>query len=94
MKSENCKIAAAVSAILGSCVGYAPHAWSAEPIEEVVVSGIRASLQRAQDIKREADGVVDAIAAEDLGKFPDTNIAEAMQRVPGCLLYTSPSPRD
>ena len=86
MKSENCKIAAAVSAILGGCVGYIPHAWSAEPIEEVIVSGIRASLQRAQDIKREADGVVDAIAAEDLGKFPDTNIAEAMQRVPGVAI--------
>jgi TonB-dependent receptor len=49
----------------------------------IVVTGIRASLERAMDIKREADGVVDAISAEDIGKFPDTNLAESLQRVPG-----------
>jgi TonB-dependent receptor len=49
----------------------------------VVITGIRASLERAMDIKREADGVVDAISAEDIGKFPDTNLAESLQRVPG-----------
>jgi TonB-dependent receptor len=50
---------------------------------EIVVSGIRASLQQAQDIKRDAQGVVDAISAEDIGKFPDTNLAESLQRVTG-----------
>jgi TonB-dependent receptor len=49
----------------------------------IVVTGIRASLERAMDIKRESDGVVDAISAEDIGKFPDTNLAESLQRVPG-----------
>jgi TonB-dependent receptor len=49
----------------------------------VVVTGIRGSLERAMDIKREADGVVDAISAEDIGKFPDTNLAESLQRIPG-----------
>ncbi|MCW3837698.1 TonB-dependent receptor [Sphingomonas canadensis] len=51
--------------------------------EEIVVTGIRASLERSMDIKRESTGVVDAISAEDMGKFPDTNLAESLQRVPG-----------
>lgn len=52
-------------------------------IEEIVVSGIRGSLQRSMDIKRESQGVVDAISAEDIGKFPDTNLAESLQRITG-----------
>ncbi len=51
--------------------------------EVVVVTGIRGSLQRSLDIKRESAGVVDAISAEDIGKFPDTNLAQAMMRIPG-----------
>jgi TonB-dependent receptor len=51
--------------------------------EEVVVFGIRGSLERSADIKREAFGVVDAISAEDMGKFPDTNLAESLQRITG-----------
>ncbi|WP_066723060.1 TonB-dependent receptor [Sphingomonas pituitosa] len=51
--------------------------------EEVVVTGIRASLERSIAIKREAPGIVDAISAEDIGKFPDTNLAESLQRIPG-----------
>src|SRR5262245_37678034 len=54
-----------------------------EPLEEVVVTGLRASLQTSMDIKRTAVGVVDAIAAEDMGKFPDTNLAESLQRITG-----------
>ena len=50
---------------------------------EIIVTGVRASLERAMDIKRDASGVVDAISAEDIGKFPDTNLAESLQRVPG-----------
>jgi TonB-dependent receptor len=51
--------------------------------EEIVVTGVRASLDRAIDIKRNSNGVVDAISAEDIGKFPDTNLAESLQRIPG-----------
>jgi iron complex outermembrane recepter protein len=51
--------------------------------EVVVVTGIRGSLQRNLDIKRESVGVVDAISAEDIGKFPDTNLAESIMRIPG-----------
>lgn len=58
-------------------------------IEEVVVTGIRSSLKRAQDIKRDASGVVDSIAAEDLGKFPDLNVAESLQRIPGVSIDRS-----
>ena len=54
-----------------------------ENLEEVVVTGIRASLEQNIDMKRNADSVVDAITAEDIGKFPDKNVAEALQRVPG-----------
>jgi len=49
----------------------------------IVVTGIRASLERSIQIKREAPGIVDAISAEDIGKFPDTNLAESLQRIPG-----------
>ncbi|OEZ95992.1 TonB-dependent receptor [Duganella phyllosphaerae] len=50
---------------------------------QVVVSGIRASLSSSLNTKRMQDGVVDAVSAEDAGKFPDTNIAESLQRVTG-----------
>ncbi|MBE8718041.1 TonB-dependent receptor [Cellvibrio sp. KB43] len=56
---------------------------SGSVVEEVYVSGIRASLERAMDIKREAGGVVEAISAEDIGKFPDANLAESLQRISG-----------
>lgn len=57
--------------------------------EEIVVTGIRASLNRARDIKRNAQGVVDAISAEDIGKFPDTNLAESLQRITGVSIDRS-----
>lgn len=52
-------------------------------LEEVVITGIRASLERSIEIKRSADSIVDSIASEDLGKFPDANVAEALQRITG-----------
>ena len=55
-------------------------------LEEVVVTGIRGSLSRARDIKRNATGIVDAISAEDIGKFPDQNVAESLQRVTGVAI--------
>jgi len=54
-----------------------------DPSAKVVVSGIRASLSSSLTTKRLQDGVVDAVSAEDAGKFPDTNIAESLQRVTG-----------
>ena len=52
-------------------------------LDTVVVKGIRASLEKSADVKRNSDGVVDAIVAEDIGKFPDTNLAESLQRITG-----------
>ena len=58
-------------------------------LEEIVVTGIRGSLQRSLDIKREASGVVDVITSEDIGKFPDSNVAASLQRVPGVSIQRS-----
>lgn len=52
-------------------------------IEEVIVTGVKAALISAMETKRDASGVVDAIDAQDIGKFPDTNLAESLQRIPG-----------
>ena len=57
--------------------------------EEIVVTGIRGSLRAAVDIKRNGQGVVDAISAEDIGKFPDTNLAESLQRITGVSIDRS-----
>lgn len=54
-----------------------------DSVEEIVVSGIRASLTKALDIKKESNQIVDSIVAEDIGKFPDNNVVEALQRVTG-----------
>jgi TonB-dependent receptor len=59
-----------------------------EPVE-VVITGIRGSLQRNLDIKRDAIGVVDVISSEDIGKFPDSNVAASLQRVPGVSIQRS-----
>lgn len=52
-------------------------------LEEITVTGIRASLERSMDVKRDSSGVVDAISSEDMGKFPDANLAESLQRITG-----------
>jgi iron complex outermembrane recepter protein len=52
-------------------------------IQEVVVTGIRASLQEALTIKKNSTNVVDVVTAEDIGKMPDKNIADSLKRVPG-----------
>ena len=49
-----------------------------EQLQEVVVTGIRASLEQSLEAKRSADSVVDVITAEDIGKMPDKNIADSL----------------
>jgi TonB-dependent receptor len=61
----------------------AAEAEAAAGEEEVVVTGFRRSLSAAIDVKRNAAGSVDAILAEDIAKFPDNNLAESIQRIPG-----------
>ncbi len=68
---------------------------AAEPVAgEIIVSGFRASLQSAQNIKRNADTFVDVITAEDIGALPDRSVAEALQRVPGVNIGRFEKPSD
>jgi TonB-dependent receptor len=62
---------------------------SPEDLDEIVITGIIGSLQRNLDLKRTATGVVDVITAEDIGKFPDSNVAASLQRVPGVSIQRS-----
>ncbi|WP_245941985.1 TonB-dependent receptor [Sphingomonas gilva] len=54
--------------------------------DEIIVTGYRASIEESLAQKREADAFVDVITAEDIGKFPDKNVADALQRVPGVII--------
>ena len=77
-------LAAGVALALGAtAISPVAVAQDDEVIEEIVTTGIRSSLKRAMDIKRNEKGVVDAISAEDIGKFPDANLAESLQRITG-----------
>ena len=58
-------------------------------LQTVTVTGIRSSVKRAIDVKRDSSGVTDSIASEDLGKFPDLNVAESLQRIPGIAIDRS-----
>jgi TonB-dependent receptor len=58
----------------------------AETIEEVVVTGFRASLNKALEAKQDTVGSIDMIVAEDIADFPDLNLAESLQRVPGVVI--------
>ena len=61
----------------------APTAADQGPIEEVVITGIRAAIESAISEKKKADTIVETISAEDIGKLPDTTIAESLARLPG-----------
>jgi TonB-dependent receptor len=76
-------LALPVGAIAQTSTSAADTQGTPSSTDEIVVTGIRASLDRAIDIKRNSAGVVDAISAEDIGKFPDTNLAESLQRITG-----------
>jgi TonB-dependent receptor len=87
-------------AVAGACASFgAAHAQDAtaqaNPSDSttsapsVVVTGIRASLQSTLNMKRNSDGIVDGIVADDIGKFPDTNLAESLQRISGVSIDRS-----
>jgi iron complex outermembrane receptor protein len=63
-----------------------PDQAKAKQLATVTVVGIRASLQASMDTKRNADAIVDAITSEDIGKFPASNVAEALAQIPGVTL--------
>jgi iron complex outermembrane recepter protein len=84
------KFLSAVSlSVLAVGSAYAQEAAEEAPADEgdaIVVTGYRASLDAALNAKRLDGGIVDVVKAEDIGKFPDTNLAESLQRVPGVVI--------
>jgi iron complex outermembrane receptor protein len=78
-------LAGSVSVIAVAIAGAGPAVAAEAPntVGELVVTGIRESLERAIAIKKSSDDQVDAISADDIGKLPDKNVADALQRIPG-----------
>jgi TonB-dependent receptor len=90
------RIALVNSAALSALCAGAAHAQQADTAtpsvdqpNEVIVTGYRQSLEQAIDIKRKSSGTVDAITADDMGSFPEDNLAEAMERLPGITIQRS-----
>ncbi|MBX9614921.1 MAG: TonB-dependent receptor plug domain-containing protein, partial [Caulobacteraceae bacterium] len=73
----------AVSAVAGPALAQTAPAQQADTVDEVVVTGIRSSLASALVAKRRSNTIVDVINAEDIADFPDANLAESLQRLPG-----------
>ncbi len=73
-------------ALSGTALAQETPTGTATDLDTVTVTGYRASVEKALDIKRGEAGVVDAIVAEDIGKFPDLNLAESLQRIPGVVI--------
>jgi TonB-dependent receptor len=87
-KSSTAKLLAGVAALGAVSTGgiaFAQDAGAGAEAsgDEIIVTGFRASLRAAIDIKRNETDIVDAISAEDIADFPDLNLAESLQRVPG-----------
>ncbi|NBB51094.1 TonB-dependent receptor [Rhizobium sp. CRIBSB] len=78
-------LAVALSVGVGAAAAQEPQADESQ-VDEIVVTGFRASLDAALNIKRREAGIVDAIVAEDIADFPDLNLAEAIQRIPGVAI--------
>ena len=79
--------------VLGTLLGALAHAQdiarpTVEPLEEVVVSGQRLAQQRSIDRKRKSERFVDAVSADEIGRLPDRNVAEALARLAGVSLTT------
>jgi iron complex outermembrane receptor protein len=81
-------VSAVTLALLGASFQAAAQqaAKPSEPVETITVTGIRASLEKSLETKRNADSVIEVITAEDIGKAPDKNIADAVSRVPGVTI--------
>jgi iron complex outermembrane recepter protein len=78
---------AVASAVL--MLGAAGAAWAQEASQTITVTGIRRGIENAINVKKNADGVVEAISAEDIGKLPDTTVAETISRIPGLTTQRS-----
>ena len=87
-----------VLAVASACAAHVPAfaqqqeastSTTVEPVQTVVVTGLRNSLGSSMNLKRNSDGIVDGIVAADIGKFPDTNLAESLQRISGVSIDRS-----
>jgi iron complex outermembrane receptor protein len=86
MKFKQKPIVSAVAlALMGAAIPAAAQQ-AAKPTETITVTGIRGSLEKSLESKRNADTLVEVITAEDIGKAPDKNIADAVSRVPGVTI--------
>jgi iron complex outermembrane receptor protein len=86
MRNFHKTILTASASVLAVALAAPAFAQDSTQVDEVVVTGIRASLQASVEAKRNANAVIDVITAEDIGKFPDKNVAESLQRVPGVTI--------
>ncbi len=87
-KTHSSKTLIKLALIAGSAIVAPTAAWAQDaaadvPADEIVVTGFRQSLQAAINLKKNSVAAVDAIVAEDIAKFPDQNLAESLQRIPG-----------
>ena len=93
MKIKSQLLLGSVFGILISTSAHAQSSPDTSPPEDtddaIIVTGIRASLSNSAAIKRDSNAIVDAISTEDLGKFPDSNVAESLQRIPGVAIDRS-----
>lgn len=85
---RKCALATAISLLMisGSQATAQEATQGSEEDEVILVLGVRGSILNSLNQKREADGFVDAISAENLGKFPDLNLSESLQRISGVTL--------
>jgi iron complex outermembrane receptor protein len=83
---DRSRLAVAIALTLSSATAIGQQADDSQELEEVVVTGFRGSLNAAIAQKRAETAAIDVIASEDIGKFPDSNLAESMQRIPGVAL--------
>ena len=85
IRSRQVSVAFAVCACIAAAQAQAQSASApgAAELDEVVISGYRRSLDAALDLKRESAGSSDSIFAEDIADFPDLNLSESLQRLPG-----------
>ncbi len=82
--------AACALTLAGAASVHAQQAAAPAPAGQVVeITGIRKSLETSLELKRDGQGVVDGISSEDMGKFPDTNLAESLQRISGVSIDRS-----
>lgn len=82
----NRKLSLAVATAIAASFQSTGSIAESQDVEEIFVTGIRGSLERSIDVKRDSLNMTDAISSEDIGKFPDNNIAESLQRITGVAI--------